>query len=238
LNPSFEYLVDEIDSEYARLGHKMGWRFLTVPRRTLEARPEIALITLNPGGSGIDATQGRESCEYGCAYRTEAWGSAPGKSALQIQVSRLMEEIRIRLRADISLSNFMDDHVLSGYFIPFRSPSYSELVHPQASVAFAGHLWSEVFANWMPKLIVTIDNYGFSGLQSIVKKRLATNVDSFRSFDTGWGRVKARVAKFKSPDGISVAILGLPHLSTYKLFAESGRFMPAVRLILDHAVDR
>ena len=71
--PSLEHCVDSIDAAYERLGHRLGWRFLTGPRRTFTDRTPFGLITLNPGGTHEDPEHPRSSSEKGSAYWIESW---------------------------------------------------------------------------------------------------------------------------------------------------------------------
>jgi transposase-like protein len=205
--------------------------------RIFDMQPEVALITLNPGGNGPDLSQGDASCEYGCAYRTEAWGSdPPGRSALQVQVQALLEQLRLRLSPQVPPVDFMDHGVLGGYYIPFRSPSFAKLVSPHKSMEFAQVLWAEIFASWTPRLLVTIDRVGHDGIRSILTGRLSKRIVDTRMFPTGWGNCRAEVTRFVSPGGDATTLVRLPHLSLYKLFSRE-QCAPRLREIFDYATD-
>ena len=90
----------DIQDAYVRLGHKMGWQFLTSPQATLSRHCQIALIAMNPGGSIERPDHGRESSEAGSAYIVEAWkeGYAPGGAPLQVQVRRMFSLLAGRSR--------------------------------------------------------------------------------------------------------------------------------------------
>ncbi len=64
-NDLFAWAVSEIEAEYARLGHPIGWRFLMTPARTLRTGVPTALITLNPGGRREPADHPTASCDGG-----------------------------------------------------------------------------------------------------------------------------------------------------------------------------
>jgi hypothetical protein len=216
------------------LGHSRGWRFLTVPRRTLEALPEIALITLNPGGSGPDPSQGEGSCEYGSAHRMESWGAPAGQSALQVQVLALLEQLRLRLQPDTPTVEFVDHRVLGAYYVPFRSPSFSTLVSSRKSLDFAKALWTHVLTAWTPRLLVTIDHHGFAGIRSILTEALLMSVTDSRVLPTGWGNCRAELIRCTSPRRAPITLIRLPHLSTYKVFSRQS-CLPHVGKILDYA---
>ena len=97
---------DSIEAEYKRLGHHLGWRFLSCPERNIE-NATVALITLNPGGGKYEPSLW--SVEGGSAYVIESWkGFPPGEEPLQRQVRRMFE-----------IMGVSPDEVLSAHFVPF-----------------------------------------------------------------------------------------------------------------------
>ena len=82
----------EIAAAYEASDNRLGWRFLTCPRRNLSAQTRVAMITLNPGGTEDPPDHPRESSEVGSAYLHERWpGHEPGAAPLQRQVQALFE---------------------------------------------------------------------------------------------------------------------------------------------------
>jgi hypothetical protein len=237
--PSFDELVSSITQSYSELEHEKGWRFLTVPRKTFETAPEVALITLNPGGDGPVATQGEASCEYGCAYRTEPWEDkkGPGESALQVQILALLEELRLRLAPGVDPVQFMDQRVLGAYYIPFRSRSLATLVSPRKSLAFARSLWTQILSAWTPRVIITIDQCAFDGIASILCERLTNRQQLPNSFPTGWGSCRFQSLRWAAPDRTNTTLVRFPHLSTYKLFSHAAS-LPRIKDVLDYATTR
>jgi hypothetical protein len=147
--------IDSISVEYTRLGHTLGWRFLTSPRKTLVPHAPLALLTLHPGGSGRpDPSHGTGSCEAGSAYVHESWGRPPGQAPLQTQV-----------RALFAWLGRDPDDSLSAYFIPFRSPSYEALPARQASWTFAVRLWRDILSQVHPTLVVCLGSEVERGLR-------------------------------------------------------------------------
>jgi hypothetical protein len=103
-----------IQAAYQRLGHRLGWRLLTCPARNIESAT-VALVTINPGGANFEPP--RWSVEAGSAYVIERWkGRPPGQETLQRQVRRMFE-----------IMNVKPAEALSGYLVPFRSPSWGAL---------------------------------------------------------------------------------------------------------------
>jgi hypothetical protein len=222
---SFAKAVADIDSAYRSLGHTLGWRFLTGPKVTLSSDVDIGFITLNPGGYGESVDHPRASCENGNAYLTETWGRfAPGKAPLQRQVQMLFTALKAKLGDSSSLADLMDAKVMSGYFIPFRSPSIKALPLPKESLKFAVGMWEGIFASWSPKLILTIDKDSFREMTGILSARSGARRIDARRFPTGWGNFEAEAVRLSGvrEDG-PVTIARLPHLSRFQLFGNPAR---------------
>jgi hypothetical protein len=133
-----------IENEYRRLGHALGWRFLTCPERNIDTA-SVALVTTNPG---VDRRKGYEhpiwSVKEGSAYAVECWkGNAPGQQKLQIQVLRMFK-----------LMGVEPEDVLSGYLVPFRSRNWNSLPKRKESLRFGCELWREVFIRANARTVV------------------------------------------------------------------------------------
>ena len=115
----FELTLDSIEAEYRRLGHTIGWRFVTSSEKNI-GKADVALVTQNPGGDVDDPNAPRWSVENGNAYGIESWRGVPaGQDPLQIQVKRMFEVLGVDINS-----------VLSGYFVPFRADSDHVAVYP------------------------------------------------------------------------------------------------------------
>jgi hypothetical protein len=220
----FDVCVQQIEQNYRALGHTLGWRFLTGPKATLSAGTQIALITLNPGGSAIPPDHPPASRETGSAYVEETWGSyAPGDAPLQRQVQGLCRTIQGALNDSSPLASFMSQRLLSAHFIPFRSPTLAALPQRQASLRFAHALWSSVLAYWTPRLIITIDRETFESLREPIESKQRRELTEQREWPSGWGSYLCQSIRYT--DGVTIA--RLPHLSRFELFnrAASARQM-------------
>ena len=219
----FEDCVGRIEQAYRDLGHSLGWRFLSGPRRTFAESTEFAFVTLNPGGNReYYPGHSRESSENGSAYWIESWdGKPPGESHLQIQVHRLFEVVvEIASSNETSVQDFVESKVLTGHFIPFRSPSIDTLHRRRESEDFAKDLWTDILASWTPPVILTMGGDVFRGMDRILRKRLGAASQKEHVFETGWGGIVSRFADFHLPrNGGRVRLVGIPHLSRYKLFS-------------------
>ena len=234
----FEKCVSDIDSAYRQLGHRLGWRFLTGPKATLSPGTAVALITLNPGGEWEPPEHPRASSEAGSSYRIEAWpGHHAGQAPLQRQIQALMQEVAKRVGFCGSEDEFLDRHVLTAHFVPFRSPRFESLAHPKESLAFAHSLWQKILKSWMPRIIITIDRKAFDGLSKILTARAGAKIVASEALPTGWGHYTGDIVQLSGlRSGELLTLIRLPHLSTFKLFSrpECG---PHVAALLDRAVN-
>jgi len=122
MNPEelFDECCTEIDSAYVRLGHTLGWRFLTCPRSSFVEYPKVALVTLNPAGSRDYPELPRRSQEDGSAYIIESWdGVCAGTAPLQRQIRKFFE--LIASRTGVSSGDALLAASLTANFVPFRS---------------------------------------------------------------------------------------------------------------------
>ncbi len=233
-NQRFSELISEIEQAYIALGHNLGWRFLSVPRTTLDTQTDIALITLNPGGDRISPEHPSESCENGVSYIVETWGtSLPGQNKLQVQVQRLFEALNKRM-ALANSTHLLMQHSLIGYFVPFRSPRFADLPKRAESLAFGRELWRKILATTTPRLIICIDRATHKELQLIIPSTIGVTQHTSRALPTGWGNYTADLTTFAGVRPIH--LLRLPHLSTFQLFS-SEKCKGSVSRILDEACD-
>lgn len=215
---SFERAVTEIESAYLALEHTLGWRFLNVSKDVLRKNPRIALITANPGGNSIPADHGTASCESGCAYLSETWGnSKQGRSTLQKQVQKLFGAIADQTDFAGGGEALMESSLIA-YYIPFRSPRLAMLPRKKESLDFAFSLWSGLFEQIHPKLVLTIDPAAFMAIGDLLRQRFPGPPPEHRVMQTGWGAYTAEVKRFGRGDAIAT-LVRLPHLSTFQLFS-------------------
>lgn len=177
--PPPEATLDELFAEcaevtaeaYCALGHSLGWRWLTGPSASLSHECEIAFVTLNPGGGAESAHQSGASYEDGSSYVTESWMHQPaGQAPLQRQVQALFREVMTHRGEVGAVGTYIATRVLTGHFVPFRSPSLAALANKNASLEFARDLWGRVLSQWRPRLIITMDREAYSGLTGIVAR--------------------------------------------------------------------
>jgi hypothetical protein len=147
----------------------------------------------------------------------EQWGTAkPGAHKLQRQVQELFAAIQ-REVGPADQGGILVEESLVGYFIPFRSPRFSDLHHPNESMRFAEELWGSLLAPLRPRLILSIDPMTFRCMDKICRTS-GGRLISAESLPTGWGNVKTEVNEYRFEDR-SAMVVRLPHLSTFQLFS-------------------
>ncbi len=225
----FEELVLEIEQEYSRLGHSLGWRFLNVSRRILEAPVSIALVTINPAGNEIPTDHPAASCETGSSFLIEKWDDyAIGQAPLQVQVQLLFKAIALEIGYCQGANSLLEESLIS-QFVPFRSPRFEVLPRKTESLEFARSLWRRILPAVAPRLIVCLGRDVQHELRKLIPKAMRAHYQTTDTFPTGWGRYTADVSSFAARDG-SIRLLYLPHLSTWSLFTsiKCKDFIPAI----------
>jgi hypothetical protein len=146
----------------------------------------------------------------------------------------LFTQLKAKLGDKRSLAEFMDSEVMSAYFIPFRSPSIAALPFRKESLKFAISLWEEIYASWLPRLILTIDNESFQEILGILSAGPNVRTIDTRRFPTGWGDYQAEAIRLSGlHDDGPLTIARLPHLSRFQLFGNPAR-APQLDAFLDY----
>lgn len=213
----FQDIVDQIENFYREHDYGLVWRFLTCSKTVLESNPKIALITLNPGGSEIPPDHPWESCEKGNPYLDEIWkkGRKPGESPLQIQVQKMFDRIREKTNCSESIRKLIESS-LSGYFIPFRSPSLNGLKHKKEAFDFGEKIWLKILETIQPRLFLCIERETAKRLRKTIKIAYDLPETRLCKLPIGWGNYTADIFEFG--DNAEVKLLRLPHLSRFTLF--------------------
>lgn len=225
----FDQAIVDIGSSYEALGHTLGWRFLCVSKRVLQTKPKIALITANPGGKEIPPDHPWASCENGCAYVSETWGTArKGQHKLQKQVQRLFDALAAQTKFKGGGTALMESSLVA-YYIPFRSPRLALLPRKKDSLNFARSLWAPLFKRLHPKLFITIDRDAYRYFGKLLDSSVKTLNREREVMPTGWGAYTADVTRYGEGQQ-TTTLVRLPHLSTFQLFsrAECKPFVDAI----------
>jgi uracil-DNA glycosylase len=197
---------DEIQQAHDDLGHTLGWRFLGSKPETLSPDTRLALFALNPGESTYHPPIPYNA--NGNMYRVETWWPKHQRAGLQRQVQLLYAGIAAQLGAD--RDTFMDESLVSN-FCPFRSRSWATLVNPRESIAFSERLWARVLTLVHPDVIVCLGSPAMKHMSPIVSSLHGNYRED--GHPVNWEGRTYTVRHYPS-----VMMLGLPHLSQYKIF--------------------
>jgi hypothetical protein len=216
----FVWACKEIETAEIRLGHRLSWRFLTTPSRTLSSSTDIAFISQNPGVSEILDNYERESSEKGSAYICEKWkwnsnSNSFSYSYLQEQVQELFRQIAETIHT-LDYQSLMNK-CLMAYYIPFRSPDFESLNQPKESQNFAFRLWSHIMQHISPELIICNGKIAFDGMHRILATSNSLTQTDSSEMRTGWGTYTASINCYTSPKR-HVVLVRFPHLSRFKIF--------------------
>ena len=124
----FKECCDFIDAEYQRLDHTLGYRFLTCSHTLLNPDIKLLYLSQSPAGSTDIKEHPKTSCEYGSPFFVERWdGDTPGTSSLQQQTQGMFSMLQAQLKIPGTVRDFAEQHILSGYFVPFRCKGLDNL---------------------------------------------------------------------------------------------------------------
>ncbi len=199
LQPLFDSAVADIEAAYARLGHRLGWRFLLSPRRNFTSGVRTMLLSFHPGGDVDPDDQPKASSESGSAYDIESWGGAsPGGSPLQHQVRELLHAFGENTNG-----------TLSAYLVPFRAPKKEDLASPKASLDFALRLWGRLLPELNPQVVIALGEDAYAGVIEVFGKPSRED-----RRPAGWGAQSISLAQFGAH-----LVVRIPHLSQFKLMS-------------------
>jgi hypothetical protein len=179
----------------------LGWSLLACPWDNVRTA-DVALFTLNPGGRDISRGVSEEA---GSAYVIQDWlGRGAGVEPLQRQVQRLF-----------ALADVEPASVLAGYLVPFRSPSWAELGRSDEALAFGRNVWLRLLNGRRPRLTFTMSDLVFRTMRSLFD---GTDVERIL---LEWGAVTMQTCDYEGG-----RLIGLPHLSRYRLLPDESRAHP------------
>jgi hypothetical protein len=110
--------------------------------------------------------------------------------------------------------------VLSGYLVPFRSPTWAALKAPEEARDFGVELWRKLLGGRRPRLTFTIGQIVFQSMQEIF------DGDKASEHASGWGKIKIRVCEYEGGK-----LIGLPHLSRFQLFSDKPSYLARQQII-------
>ena len=187
-----------------------GYKLLYCPWETIDHH-KLVFLSLNPGTRtphGCDPVEGTISDERGNSYEVEQFNS---RSPISGQFLRMCEFLGVA-----------PTEVLTGAVAPFRSQSWKALTDRQrdASLDFGRRFWGRALQSRPQNTGIIACSKRAANL---VVSLLGANLE--KELGTGWGHY--RIRRFRTKEGR--LIVGLPHLSRFKLFgrAESEPYLEA-----------
>lgn len=198
MNITVNSVFEELSKLAAANELREGFHLLYNPWELL-VEAKVVFLSLNPGR----APAGKEVelvCEpLGNSYDLEREST---KSPLTAQYLQLLE-----------LLELSPSEVLTGAYVPFRSNRWVDLTDSQktACLGFARNFWANYLKD--KELVICCGSLVFDEAY----KLLGCGVDKV-SVPSGWGRTQIKLAKFNAGKS---KLVGLPHLSSYKLLSRS-----------------
>ena len=235
----FDKAVKKIEITYEELGFRdydsirpdyqdIGWVFLLSPKRTLAPSTKLMFVGINPGSaprSEISDDQLYEpSCEGGNAFRHDVQQWAHAGPRHQQEVEEMFKRLSNRLSSFGDGTSWEDlmDATLTSNFCPFRSPSgnWKDMPNKKEAIRFSYELWSEILLSLEPRVVICNGIVAFKYFCKLFKIQ-GFDKSKCPSFSTGWGippnDTKYYMSKGGAPYG-AIDIIGLPHLSRFKIF--------------------
>ena len=222
-------LVADIELAYERLGHRLGWRFLYSPARTLAPGTRLAFVGKNPGGGYYEPPVA--SVEEGNAYRVQAWGEHGGPTGLQVQIRGLYE--RLGDRIGVSSPAQLMDETLAANLCPFRSRSWELLTNKRSSIDFSRELWSRILDLVTPPVLICLGEIPARHLGAVLEGHGWRPDGGPEVARVGWGTVTYALQRYESSRGRTV-VIRLPHLSRFAIVGRA-ESRPAVDRITEVA---
>jgi hypothetical protein len=126
-------------------------------------------------------------------------GKSPkGQHKLQKQVQTLFHYLSEKAVRRKVLGEALLEQSLIAYFIPFRSPSLKELHRPKDLLKFAKRLWTNIFEQIRPRLVISIDRDAYQALGPIIENTTGARLVKQDKLSTGWGKLNANIDEYRS----------------------------------------
>lgn len=230
---SFDEMTAEIATAHDRLGHRLGWRFLYGPRRTLSPHARLAFVGLNPGGGVFEPPE--PSVEEGNAYRVQQWRNQPGPTPLQVQIRKLYQRLSARMDGPRGWEQLMDE-TLAANACPFRSASWDTLAAKAESLRFSRELWLQLLALAQPRVIICLGEPTATLIGAAIEARGARRTEHVVE-PVGWGSVSWKLTRYGAAAG-DTTLIRIPHLSRFAIVGRDASNVAVSRIVdeVAHAI--
>ncbi|BAY22583.1 hypothetical protein NIES2100_23460 [Calothrix sp. NIES-2100] len=224
----FTDAVAQIEDAYDELNHKLGWRFLYSPSRTLSSNVPIFFAGLNPGGNSYEPP--KASVEEGNAYLVEGWKDVHHHDKLQRQVCLLYEKVANKL-GTVNRDILMDNSLVTN-FCPFRSSDWKSLPNRKKSEEFSRKLWFHLLTHIVhPSVFICLTHKTFDEFRNLLLQLGYVEQQSVSKL-TGW-KDTTYTKTYLVRDNHDVLMLRLPHLSRFSIIGDKPKYSAAVEDFTD-----
>ena len=196
------YWENELRSTEAAYRFERGYKLLYCPWKTLDGH-KLVFLSLNPGARtprGSDPMEQLVSDERGNSYEIDQSNS---RSPMSDQFLRLCKFMQVE-----------PAEVLTGVVAPFRSVSWEALtdLQQQASMDLGRRFWNRALRSSPRDAAIIVCS---AKATKLVVSLLDATLE--KDMPSGWGTCLIR--RYRTQEGRP--IVGLPHLSRFKLFARA-----------------
>jgi hypothetical protein len=132
----------------------------------------------------------------------------------QETVIRLLTDMGAVIAPGTPAARFAD-HLLTANFCPFRSPSAKMLHRPSESIQFSERLWSMIFEQVTPQVILANGKDTANRFHSTLNS-MAFATLSVDSSPAGWGAITYSAACLRRGHS-RIWLFGLPHLARFDI---------------------
>ena len=224
----FDECVHDITETYANRNYQAGWRFLYTAVDTLERPARLIFLGLNPSLPEGEEAAIVSNVQRGNAFRVEQWG--PYGTLLQKQVKMFFQFLATRLEQD--RDQFMDT-TLTLNFCPFRSPRWQDLPQMAQAVEFSTGLFRRIcefsHPSKYPSAIVCMGVDTYRMVKELYQGMGYNELEAEQEWNTGWGDLHCAGQTFRNKRH-KLLIVGLPHLSQFRIFLRRERIDTRARL--------
>ena len=211
-NMNINQLMEGLRNTASGLNFREGFKLLYCPYSLMNGDTRILFLSLNPGYAPSHFNKESVSDERGNSYEVEL-------SETSSPLNRQFIEL-------IQLLGISSDEVLTGAYVPFRTDRWSDLSKHQEkkSLEIANAFWNPLIARH--PLTICCGNTVFEDVYRNLRSKGAV-----KKIHSGWGNASIKICNHHSNH-----VIGLPHLSSYRLLSNERSRRVLVKLLSDISV--
>ena len=216
----FDEICKKIEIANTEINNAAGYRFLLGPKSTFSKTTPILLLDYHPNLALEGEELIKPTSEKGTAYYTETWDKKYKNklSDLQTQIKYFMEQLCIKLNSPHKPEYFIDNYILSSYFIHFRLDSNNDK-HINTLINKSNKIWEAIFLKYTPQYIIILGKNTYIATSNILKNIGYIEYEK-DSFSAHYQNSQIHIYNYKKDKNI-IHVGVLPHLSHFKLFSHT-----------------